>query len=204
MLKGIGVEISLANLEIGNYVIGDIVCERIEIHDYVESLVAGSRNNQLYNMSYNFPLSFLLVEGSLAEAINERHIHRYTALSSYITSVLKRAGEGQQGIIIPIFTDTKFDTVAILKSLDVHVKKNDFIRAPMSKRNFVKSGVETSVLQSFPNIGDVKAAALLEKYGTLQHIFSTPESELAFVIGEKTAVELLRIFNGKIGDDSKQ
>jgi len=47
------------------------------------------------------------------------------------------------------------------------------------------------ILEGFPGIGPKAARKLLEKFSTLQNIFSAPQDELKKIIGKKAEIFLI-------------
>ena len=99
------------SLEIADYIVVgnegvNVAVERKTASDYVSSLLSGHLNNQLTELSRSFPFSFLLVEGSITEALFNSKTARQTVYSSLVGSAIKRSVDGCSGVISIIPTDT--------------------------------------------------------------------------------------------------
>jgi ERCC4-type nuclease len=212
LLEKLGIRYERANLQVGDYFVGKIdseysgiPVERKAIKDYFASLNDGRRDEQLYNLSFNFPLSYLVVIGTPSfEVLRGGHsLNAY--VSSLVGSSLKRAPDGQQGQVITIILETDYEFALFLKYLDEKFTSGDFIRVPKLVRHG-KSPEEMLlfVVMSLPHCGEITGRALLEKFGTLRRLFSASESDLQEVkgIGKKTAFELYSLFNLQYEDSA--
>nr|MDO8079301.1 ERCC4 domain-containing protein [Candidatus Freyarchaeota archaeon] len=196
-LEKFGVEIQFADLPVGDYLLSDTLCvERKEINDYVSSLTSGHLHTQLYDLSTNFDLSYLIVEGIISEALMYRKIKREAYLSSLAGASLKRSLEGKKGIVQIINLETAFDTAVFLKSLNERVEGNE-PRIPMISRVKRDTGDQlVFIVSSLPGIGEIRAKKLLEHFGDLKSLFNADFDEIASVqgIGTKTASKLQKLF----------
>ena len=75
LLRSMNVKFDTVVLEVGDYVVGDVVCiERKEVGDYLNSLFDGRLHTQLYEMSRNYEVSVLIVEGNLLKEAWKRRM----------------------------------------------------------------------------------------------------------------------------------
>lgn len=196
-LEQFGVMIKFADLPVGDYLISDTLCvERKEMNDYIASLTSGHLHTQLYELSTNFEVSYLIVEGIISEALMYRKIKREVYLSSLAGASLKKSLEGKRGIVQIINLETAFDTALFLKSLDERVGGNE-PRIPKISR--VKKGIKDQlvfIVSSLPGIGEIRAKKLLEHFGDLKNLVNADLEEIASIpgIGFKTARELHGLF----------
>jgi len=203
-LQELGVEIQYTSLPIGDYIVGDICIERKEINDYVASLTSGHLHTQLYQMSTNFELSYLIVEGIISEVLMYRKIKRQAYISSLAGASLKRSPHGKQGIVQIINLETAYDTVLFLKSLDEKVKENEPRLPKMNKVKWSNTDEAIFVVSSIFGIGEKRAKNLLSYFNTIKNIVNSTKEELMKVdgIGEKTANHILEIINLRFQNDS--
>lgn len=196
-LEKFGVEIRFADLPVGDYLLSDTLCvERKEINDYVSSLTSGHLHTQLSDLSTNFDVSYLIVEGIISEALMYRKIKRESYLSSLAGASLKRSPEGKKGIVQIINLETAVDTAVFLKSLDERVGGNEHRIPPISRIKRSKGDSLVFVVSSLPGIGLVRAKKLLEHFGDLRSLVNADAGEIARIrgIGSKTASELQKLF----------
>jgi ERCC4-type nuclease len=199
LLEQLKVPYQLAKLEVGDYAIADVLVERKQINDYLSSLITGHLSQQLYELSYNAELSYLIVEGSVSGALITQKIKREVYLSSLVGSSFKRAPDGKQGQIITVNLETPYDTAFFLKFLYEKVK-NDEPRLPtLKKANFSNKDRAIYILSSFPGIGEKRAKALLDKFGTIKNVINANIEDLIQVegFGKKRASDLFWMVNEK-------
>lgn len=202
-LKRFGVEIAgYRNLIAGDYLVQGvetIPVERKDVHDYVNSLVSGRLNNELYKLSFNYPISLLVVEGFVEDVLIYGGVKRSAYFSSLVGSFIKKAPLGEGGIINLICVNSAYDTAQILRFMDEKLKSVDgMIRLPKAQKIPIRK--EKQLLHSiacFPGIGEVRARDLLSHFGTYRNLVCASLKELEEVkgIGRKTAVLLYNLFN---------
>lgn len=161
-----------------DYIIDNMVAvERKTVGDYLNSKDTGHLDKQLYEMSYNFDISYLVIYGDMqAELINRGHT-RPMYYSSLIGSSLKRAEDGKQGQIITI-NDTSItnddDLAIFLLMLHKKIQERDFVRVPKLERfRASDEDYQKRLFMSFPNIGEKRAEEILTTYRTVQNALST-------------------------------
>ena len=102
ILKEMEIPTESKTLTVGDYIIGDICVEYKSIQDYCNSLLSGHLHKQLYQMSYNFELSYLCITGLYGYELTTRKIKKPTYISSIAGSSYKRANDGKMGQIITV------------------------------------------------------------------------------------------------------
>lgn len=199
LLEKLQVPVTQIELEVGDYVIENIGIERKEANDYLASLVDGRLNNGLYQMSCNFPLSYLLVEGNMTQALIERGIPRDTYISSLAGCSLKRAPGGEQGQIITVNLETKYDTALFLKKLWEKLQTHEPRLPKPVKKTIDDNEMLVYTLSSISGIGENKARSLLESFTSIKEIVNCQPIELkrAKGIGDVLATRMYRVFNKK-------
>jgi len=185
-LEKLGCETRKETLTVGDYLIGDVCVEHKSIADYANSLMSGHLHKQLYQMSYNFSLSYLLITGVYSPELYTRKIRTEVFLSSLVGSSYKRAIDGKCGQIITIQTDNEWDSALVLKYLETKVKKNEPRLPVMERHKYFKSDWQLRMISSLPKIGEVIGKALFMKFGSLQVIADASEKELMTVKGIST------------------
>lgn len=189
-------------LKVGDYFCGTITAdgtyigvpvERKEIGDYLRSLNDGRRDEQLYNMSYGFPLSYIVTIGSAARAIRGTKMNLGAYVSSLVGSSLKRAPDGACGQVVTVNLESEREFVLFLKYLDEKVKEGDFTRVPiMQKRAWKPEELLVYVVSGLPGIGTKTAANLLAYFGSVRGVMNATKEELMEVdgVGPKRAEEI--------------
>ena len=198
LLEKLEVEFEFDHLPVGDYVVEWVAVERKTVNDYLSSKESGHLDKQLYELSRNFKLSYLVIEGFVSEALMYRRLPRYAYLSSLVGSSLKRSPDGEQGQIVTVNLDSEYDTAMFLKALDDKIRRGDYVRLPkIEKASFKPSDWAVYVLSSLPGVGEARAKALLKRFGSLRAVFSASPPDLSKVegIGRKTADSLYKLFN---------
>jgi len=185
LLEKFKVPVEITNLEIGDYLIGDICVERKDIHDYVGSLVDGRLEKQLYQMSASYPFSYLIVEGYISEALMYSKMKRAPFYSSLIGCSFKRALEGEQGQIVTLNVETPFDSALCLRFLYEKVMTNEPRIMRMPKLKAKPEQILVHVLSSIPGIGEKRGEKLLSEFGSLREVFKSTDWNKVEGIGDK-------------------
>lgn len=201
LLRKMRVPTQSLELEVGDYIVGEVCVERKAINDYIGSLSSGHLANQLYQMSYNFELSYLIVEGLVSEALIYRKMRRAPFISSLVGSSLKRAPDGKQGQIVTVNLENPWDSALFLRFLHDKVVKGEARLPRMKKVKANPDEVMVYVLSSFPNIGEKRAKKLLEHYKTLRGVFVSEFWENSKAVGPKTNLKVQGLLERSYGGE---
>jgi ERCC4-type nuclease len=189
-------------LKVGDYFCGEISTEgayvgipveRKEIGDYLQSMNNGRRDEQLYDMSYGFPLSYIVVIGSPSKALRGTKMTLEAYISSLVGSSLKRAPDGVGGQVVTVNLENNPQFVLFLKYLDDKVKKGSFARIPvMQKRSWKPDELLVYVVSSLPGVGAKTANNLLTHFGSVRGVMNASKERLMEVdgVGTKKAEEI--------------
>lgn len=187
-LETFKIPLTYSVLEVGDYVVcgkENVCVSRKNSADYVSSLTSGHLNQELYDLSTNYPYSIFIFEGFVTEALMYRRLKRYTYYSSLVGTALKRSPDGAGGIIHFIPADMPFDTALILKFIhDKVTTEGGLLRTPvLNAVHWKPKDRQIGIMSSFPKIGSVKAKALLTKFKTLKAVSDAQVKELCEVSG---------------------
>ncbi|MEI7718937.1 MAG: ERCC4 domain-containing protein [archaeon] len=157
-------------LEIGDYLVGDVVVERKTFKDFQASIIDKRLMKQLIELK-KYSHCFLLLEGFLYD-YSDCIIHE-NAVRGMILSCAIDFG-------IPVlYSQNEEDTARLLlvlaKRLEKPEKENS-LRLKKTEMTFEEQ--KQFILEGFPGIGPTTAKALLEKFKTLERIFNCPKSKL--------------------------
>src|SRR5208282_892425 len=189
-------------LKIGDYFCGEISVEgtftgipveRKEIGDYLRSMNDGRRDEQLYNMSYGFPLSYIVLIGSPTMALRGTKMTMNAYVSSLVGSSLKRAPDGVGGQVVTVNLENEDAFVLFLKYLDDKVMEGSFARVPvMQKRAWKPEELLIYVVSSLPGVGAKTANGLLTHFGSVRGVMNASKEQLMEVdgVGPKKAEEI--------------
>jgi len=195
LLKKMNVPITVTELEVGDYIVGEIAVERKTIGDYLGSKTSGHLDDQLYNLSTNFEFSYLLIEGYVSQELLHRKMKRAPFISSLVGSSLKHAPNGKQGQIVTVNLETKWDTVLFLKFLHDKVIKGEARLPKIFKRKANPDMILVYVVSSVPGIGQVYAKRLLGHCKTVARVMNADVLQLTAVIGKKRASNVHNLLN---------
>ena len=188
------VKLTRETLDIGDYLVRvgshEIPVERKTSGDFVCSLEDGRLHNQLYAMSKHYPLSYLIVVGTISEALEESQLNRKAYLSALVGASLKRSPDGCQGQVITLTVETDFDFVACVYYIHKKLEKGDFHRLPSipGKKSDYNACLVT-LYSTLPGIGTERAKKLAQFFPSLESLMKASVSEIASVdgIGIQTA-----------------
>lgn len=173
-LVGMGYSVEWRQLAVGDYLVNGVAIERKTVSDFKSSIVNKRIVSQLLELK-QYPKSFLIVEGIIDEDVYSGGIHE-NAFRGFILSILLEFGVGI------VYTHDAKDTAKYIDVLARRREKGEIgIRA--SKILLSREEQQQFILEGFPNVGAVKAKALLEKFGSLGKIFGASEEELKEILG---------------------
>ena len=196
-LDELDVETKIEMLPVGDYLIGDVCIEYKSIQDYIQSLQSGHLHKQLYQMSYNFPLSYLMIAG-LYGNVNDKKHKKASFISSIAGSSYKRADDGKMGQVVTVQFEQEYDCALFLKYLANKIGNGDTVRYPtMERHKWSKADWQLNVLCGLPNIGPKIGKRLLKNFGSIRAITNAQVTELTTIngISEPKAVEIYEFFN---------
>jgi Fanconi anemia group M protein len=195
LLEAKGAEVEILSLEIGDYQISDkIIIERKTREDFEASIIDKRLFSQAYNLSQSFPRAVFIIEGSS----DYQRIHKNAILGAYSSLI---SDFGCSVFFTPSFSATSEIIFAIASYVQLS-KRQPISLQP--KRKFTSlSSQQRAIVESLPNIGPMLARSLLIYFGTVENVFSSPESELMQVekIGLKKAKELRKILTTHYNPD---
>ena len=192
LLKGIGINLEIKTLPIGDYIVApETIVERKSISDLVSSVFDGRLFDQCNRMKENFQFPIIIIEGDTdeIEELIENPFVFYGAVSSVAIDFK-----------IPIIsTPNASHTAKLLVSM---CSRKDVTKGPFIKK-IRKSDdpqrQQLSVLSSLPGVGEKTAIRMLEKFGTPLKVFSASSTELSKIsgLGELRAKKIKKMLQAK-------
>ncbi len=187
----------VTELKVGDYIIGNICIERKTVSDYISSLIDGRLSTQLYNISRNYKISYLVIIGNIDNVeINER-LSKKAFISSIIGASIKVAPDGEMANINLIMLESEEDFVEFIE-LIIQKSNNSEPRLPtLNNKKLSKNEELINIVSSISGIGENKAKLILEKYNTIQKIANLTPDELMKIkgIGPKLSKKIVETFN---------
>lgn len=186
--KDFNIELKREMLDVGDYIVSvngnQIAAERKEAGDFIGSIIDGRLNNQLYELSKNFELSYLFIIGDIVAELAKREINPNTVYSAMIGASLKRAADGKQGVVVTITLPSNYEMATCLYYLHKKLEEGKLVRYPHSTGN--KNDYNACLIRvysSFPGIGEELAKRLAEKFPNLSTLINASIEDLKQVYG---------------------
>lgn len=215
--------ISKHSFEVGDYIVGGyedeeavygkIVVEHKTVKDYIASLHTNRMNNQEVDLSYNFRLSVLAITGLLemeVAEIKQKYADGMTVKSFYfsltttaaglVSSMWKRANEGEEGNIAVLMFDTPQAFVLFLQQLDRWSETEDPRIPKMERLSRFPEYQYQFFLESIPGLGKHRARVINDNFDTPYDLVNASIEELKSLqgIGEVTAKTVYAFFRNKM------
>jgi len=172
LLKGIGINLEIKTLPIGDYIVApETVVERKTISDLVSSVFDGRLFDQCNRLKEHYQFPILLIEGNIdeIEELTENSLVFYGAISSIALDFK----------IPVIHTPNASHTAKLLMSM---CSRKDASKGPFIKKIRKSNDVQRqqlSILCSLPGVGEKTAIRMLEKFGTPLMVLSSSTIELS-------------------------
>jgi len=176
LLKGIGINLEIKTLPIGDYIVApETVVERKTISDLVSSIFDGRLFDQCNRLKEHYQFPILLIEGNIdeIEELTENSLVFNGAISSIALDFK----------ISVIHTPNASHTAKLLMSM---CSRKDASKGPFIKKIRKSNDVQRqqlSILCSLPGVGEKTAIRMLEKFGTPLRVLSSSTTELSKVGG---------------------
>jgi len=188
LLKGIGINLEIKTLPIGDYIVApETVVERKTISDLVSSIFDGRLFDQCNRLKEHYQFPILLIEGNIdeLEELTENSLVFYGAISSIALDFK----------IPVIHTPNASHTAKLLMSM---CSRKDASKGPFIKKIRKSNDVQKqqlSILCSLPGVGEKTAIRMLEKFGTPLRVLSSSTTELSKVggLGEARAKNIKKV-----------
>ncbi|MCY0883095.1 MAG: 3'-flap repair endonuclease Xpf [Acidianus infernus] len=191
ILKDMGISVIIEQLDVADYVLADgVAVERKSVSDLVNSVFDKRFFDQIDRLTSAYETSFLLIEGNLNRI---REItEKWKAINSALISIIVDYD------VKVIYSSDKKDTAEVLVKLaekfQEHISKKRIINLHDKPKFESIKDIQLYVVESFPNIGEVNAKKLLEKFSTIRNICNASISDLERALGSrKRAEELYKI-----------
>jgi Fanconi anemia group M protein len=189
-----GVEMSFAQLPVGDYVISDRMCvERKTVRDFEGSVMNSRLFDQMERLNSGFQKPILLIEGDDSEFLMQPNAILGAIISlysDYNVQIIRSGG-----------TDETSATLAKLAEREQRSEKRE-PRIVGSKRAFTNSQWQVLILGSIPGIGPKIARSLIAHFKTIKNVVSAQREELMEVnkIGKKKAEKIYSILNEEFSE----
>lgn len=191
-LAKLGVEVVLTKLDVGDYVVSERVgIERKTAADFVQSIIDQRVFKQLADLSRTYEAPLLIIEG---EGLYERRGVNPESVRGALVSVAL-------DFKIPIFwTRNAKETAEVIKTIARREREEGRrgIRIGVKKPGTVKE-LQEHIVATLPGVDHILAKRLLQKFKSVEKVFTANEDELMNVqgIGEKKAKRIREILQAE-------
>jgi len=180
-LRAMGIEVERRLLEVGDYVIGDLVIERKTLSNFLQDVFSKRLWFQVEELSHR--RSLLVVVGYPIE--NDK------IFWGAIAGILR------WGVSVICLPPESFHFYSLLAALERQAKKEKRISLPpiRKKTKLTKGEILVYMLGCIPGLGYVKAKMLVEKFGNMHNICHASRKELKSLrgFGDKLAGKIKSI-----------
>jgi ERCC4-type nuclease len=186
-----GVEMTFAQLPVGDYIISDRICvERKTVSDFEGSIINSRLFDQVKRLHESFAKPILLIEGSRDEARLSSNVMLGTIMKLYVdynTQVVISSDEQETAYILSRFAEHE---------------QNEEKREPRLvglKKAYTDDQWQIFILSSIPGIGVKLAKKLISHFKTVRGVASASVDDLVEVekIGKKKAERIYSILNAE-------
>lgn len=186
LYKSPEIKLEIKSLKIADYIINNIAIERKTVSDFISSMINKRLIQQLKQMK-KYEQSLLLIEGDLDKVFDEEN-NISKALRGFLISISINHK-------IPVIRTKDYeDTAKYLVTLAKQQTKQKTETTLHSRIPKTKIEQKSYILESFPNIGPIKAKKLLEKFNNILNIINATEEDLKPIL-KKRAKEFKGLIN---------
>ena len=194
-------------LKVGDYVIGDVCFEIKSSQDFLQSVLNKRIWNQIDNMDRNYQRNFVVIHGTMLEAVDKFMTHSSGGNSNYRSkSVWLR--QKFMGAIGRIRLDYDVDVIwkdnqtNVIEELMVIIKMSPNKRAmiePTIIKKITTEDIRVDMLCMLKGLTRAKARLLLEDFGSIMEIGENEITDILKTkgVGKVTAERLLNILNSE-------
>ncbi|PKP51780.1 MAG: hypothetical protein CVT90_02960, partial [Candidatus Altiarchaeales archaeon HGW-Altiarchaeales-3] len=190
------VNVVVQHLVVGDYILSDRVCvERKTTEDFLQSIIDKRLMTQAAELSKNFAIPIIMVEGAAGKDIyNLRQIHPNAIRGAIATLAVNFK-------ISIIQTQNEEDTANLLAIIAKREQVDEMRTVAIRGEKPVMSLIEKQrfIVESLPNVSGVLAKRLLEHFGSVQNVVNANEDELREVegIGGVKAKDIGEVVRGR-------
>ena len=183
LLEGRGAEVTLKNLEVGDYVVSDrVAIERKTAQDFVASIIDPERNlfRQIADLARSYERPVLILEG--------RDLYSRQVSASSIQGALTSVAVDYGVPIIP--TEDQEDTASVITMLAARERRAGHepkLHGHKTARTLKEQ--QEYLISAIPSVGPSVARKLLRHFGSIEKVIAASKEELQEVdmVGPKIA-----------------
>ncbi len=188
-LSNLGMEMTFAQLPVGDYIISDRICvERKTVSDFENSIVTSRLFDQTRRLHESFSKPVLLIEGADNDFRLGNNIMLGTIMKLYVDYNLQ-----------VIRSQDRIESAYILSRFAEHEQKEEerLPRMVGLKKAYTNYEWQIMILSAIPGIGAKLAKKLIARFRTIKGVASAGVEDLVKVdkIGKKKAEKIYFILN---------
>lgn len=192
LLESLGLEVTVRNLEVGDYVVSDrVAVERKTAQDFVASIIDPQRNlfRQIADLSRTYDRPVLILEG--------RDLYSTQMNAGSIRGALASVAVDYGVPIIP--TDDQAETasvIALLARREGQEGREPKVHGHKTARTLKEQ--QEYLISAIPSVGPAVAKNLLKHFGSIEKVMTAPSKELQEVekVGPKIAERIRELVGG--------
>ena len=193
LLEALGLEVTVRNLEVGDYVVSDrVAIERKTAQDFVSSIIDPERNlfRQIADLARTYDRPVLILEG--------RDLYTTQMNAASIQGALASVAVDYGVPIIP--TDNRDETakvIALLVRRETQEGREPKVHGHKTARTLKEQ--QEYLISAIPSIGPTVARNLLKHFGSVERIMMASAEELqdAPLVGPKIAQRIRELVGGE-------
>lgn len=193
LLEAMGLEVTVRNLEVGDYVVSDrVAIERKTAQDFVSSIIDPERNlfRQIADLARTYDRPVLILEG--------RDLYTTQMNAASIQGALASVAVDYGVPIIP--TDDQDETakvIALLVRRETQEGREPKVHGHKTARTLKEQ--QEYLISAIPSIGPTVARNLLKHFGSVERIMTASAEELqdAPLVGPKIAQRIRELVGGE-------
>jgi ERCC4-type nuclease len=169
------VDVRIAQLPVGDYLIGGLIIERKRWRDLFSSLIEGRLRRQLHALKRSSLRPLIIIEGAPPEELSAIAPSALKGLVSHIVA----------GFGVPIvWSSSQADSARWMLALSRHqsIRLRPMIRPANTKPERIRDQ-QLFLVSGIPGIGKVRGGQLLDHFGSVRSLFQATFEELLEVPG---------------------
>ncbi len=192
-LEGAGMEVRIAPVPVGDYVISDRVCiERKTVRDFESSLMSGRLFDQVGRLKEHYPSPIILLEGSREEFRLSGNVIAGALAYLYIDSSVQ-----------VLMSESPEESAKLIELMARHEQEPNR-REPSLKggaKAYTDMEYQERIIGNLPGIGPKLAKSLLKRFRSIRGLANATVEELMEVdkIGKKKAGRIRLLMDAEYG-----
>ncbi len=198
-LINLGLKTEIKNLDVADYILNNTAIERKTVSDFINSMINKRLQRQLVGLQ-QYEKRLLLIEGIDEQELYSTNSFENPFENSFEDSSLKinkpkMHPNSIRGFLLStilnykvpiIFTKDAEDTANFMAVLLKQDPKENSLNA--KKKSLNKKEQMQFIIEGFPGIGPKTAKKLLNNFGSIKKIITTPKEKLKEIIGKKAEI----------------